>query len=353
MGFWNVAGVRNKEEGFWKEVKEWEVVVMVETWVDGKSWDRVRRKLPKGYRWEKQLAKRRSKKGRPMGGIIIGVKEEEGIASVIEVEEKEEGVMAVEIWVGEERWRIVGVYVKEDMERKLEVMKEWLEEQEEGRWTMIGGDFNARTGGLGGWAEDREEEEVGRKSKDGKVNGEGRRLVGGLERVGWGILNGAVEGDEEGEFTYTGGRGESVIDYVIGEEKVKNRVVRMEIGDSVESDHHPIIVSLMRKGEGRRKRGRGGEERRGGRWTARGGERIREGVEWDMREDRGIDEELEAKIGRIGEELKEGEKEDGKRKKLGWWDEECEEKRKELRRTLGKWRRRGGGGEGYRRESGI
>jgi len=194
---------------------------------------------------------------------------------------------------------------------------------------------------------------VGRKSKDGKVNGEGRRLVGGLERVGWGILNGAVEGDEEGEFTYTGGRGESVIDYVIGEEKVKNRVVRMEIGDSVESDHHPIIVSLMRKGEGRRKRGRGGEERRGGRWTARGGERIREGVEWDMREDRGIDEELEAKIGRIGEELKEGEKEDGKRKKLGWWDEECEEKRKELRRTLGKWRRRGGGGEGYRRESGI
>jgi len=147
VGFWNVAGVRNKEEGFWKEVKEWEVVVMVETWVDGKSWDRVRRKLPKGYRWEKQLAKRRSKKGRPMGGIIIGVKEEEGIASVIEVEEKEEGVMAVEIWVGEERWRIVGVYVKEDMERKLEVMKEWLEEQEEGRWTMIGGDFNARTGG--------------------------------------------------------------------------------------------------------------------------------------------------------------------------------------------------------------
>ncbi|KMQ90634.1 neurofilament medium polypeptide-like protein [Lasius niger] len=163
-----------------------------------------------------------------MRGIIIGVKEEEGIASVIEIKEKEEGVMAVKIWVGEERWRIVRVYVKGDMERKLEVMKEWLEEQEEGRWTMIGADFNARTGGLGGGQ----------------------------------------------------------------------------------------MAERKRKWEENRKTGRG------------------------------IDEELEAKIGRIGEELKEGEREYEERKKLGWWDKECEEKRKELRRTLGKWRRRGGGGEG-------
>lgn len=47
---------------------------------------------------------------------------------ITKVEEKEEAVMAVEIWVSKEKWRIVGVYVKRDMEKKLEVMKEWLEQ---------------------------------------------------------------------------------------------------------------------------------------------------------------------------------------------------------------------------------
>lgn len=71
------------------------------------------------------MAKRKSKKGKPMGRLIIGVKEKRGGVIVItEVEEKEEAVMAVEIWMSEEKWRIVGVYAKRDMEKKLEVMKE-------------------------------------------------------------------------------------------------------------------------------------------------------------------------------------------------------------------------------------
>lgn len=40
-----------------------------------------------------------------------------------------------------------------------------------------------------------------------------------------GILNGSTE-DEEGEFTYTGGREKLVIDYVVGKIKVRERVVR-------------------------------------------------------------------------------------------------------------------------------
>jgi len=90
-GFWNVAGVRNKGVKFWEEIKKWEVIVMVETWVDERGWDAVKSSLPKGYRWEKQLAKRRNKKGRPMGGIIIGVKEESGVAVISVVEGNEGG----------------------------------------------------------------------------------------------------------------------------------------------------------------------------------------------------------------------------------------------------------------------
>ena len=32
-------------------------------------------------------------------------------------------------------------------------------------------------------------------------------------------MNGAKEGDEKGEVTFTGGRGETVIDYVIGDKR--------------------------------------------------------------------------------------------------------------------------------------
>lgn len=43
------------------------------------------------------MAKRKSKKGKPMGGLIIGVKEKRGKVTVItEVEEKEEAVMTDE-----------------------------------------------------------------------------------------------------------------------------------------------------------------------------------------------------------------------------------------------------------------
>lgn len=54
----------------------------------------------------------------------------------------------------------------------------------------------------------------------------------------WGegsILNGGMKGNEERSWIYTGGRGESVIDYVLMEEGSKEKVVSLEIKDYVES----------------------------------------------------------------------------------------------------------------------
>jgi len=42
--------------------------------------------------------------------------------------------------------KIVGISVNGDMEKKLEELKEWMEEWEEGVKTIIVRDFNARTG---------------------------------------------------------------------------------------------------------------------------------------------------------------------------------------------------------------
>lgn len=52
--------------------------------------------------------------------------------------------------------------------------------------TIIGRNFNARTGEEGGWMREEEQKvaEKGRRSKDEKINGEGRRLVECIERRG-------------------------------------------------------------------------------------------------------------------------------------------------------------------------
>ena len=160
--------------------------------------------------------------------------------------------------------------------------------------------------------EEEEGDRVGsRKSKDKVVNGEGKRLCRFVEERGWIILNGNVEGDEEGEWTYTGGRGSSVIDYVLGNEDTREKVESMGIGKMVDSDHHPVVVWLM---GGRRETsvsGRNGGERacERGNWSEKGRRKfVREfglraegekGVQeewWELRE------RMQGAIGKIGKE---------------------------------------------------
>lgn len=90
--------------------------------------------MPKGYRdyiWEVQEAEKRNKKGRAMGGMIMerkegikGEKEEKG--------KKEDEVITGKICLGGDWWRIVGVYLNKDLDSKLERLREWVEEGEEG-----------------------------------------------------------------------------------------------------------------------------------------------------------------------------------------------------------------------------
>lgn len=48
-------------------------------------------------------------------------------------------------------------------------------------------------------------------------------------------MNGNIKGDKEGELTYTGERGESVIDYVIGDERIREEVRRVVVEEKVDS----------------------------------------------------------------------------------------------------------------------
>lgn len=84
-------------------------------------------------------------------------------------------------------------------------------------------------------------------------------------------MNGGTVGDEEGEYTFTGGRGNSVMDYVIGKEGIRKNVRRVYIGEKIDSDHHPVEIWI--KGEGRkRKENKGKKKVKGWRevWTEEG-----------------------------------------------------------------------------------
>lgn len=103
--------------------------------------------MSKGYKYkEVQLAKRKSRKGRAMGGMVMGVRRE---IEVDKREEEEESLMSRMIRLQREEWRIVGVYVTGDLEKKWEKLRAWTEKGNEGIRT-IAEDFNVRTGRMGG-----------------------------------------------------------------------------------------------------------------------------------------------------------------------------------------------------------
>lgn len=45
--FWNVAELSNKDRDLWEGLKEWNVIVLSETWIEDKGWNRWRERLPK------------------------------------------------------------------------------------------------------------------------------------------------------------------------------------------------------------------------------------------------------------------------------------------------------------------
>jgi len=52
--FWNIAELWNKDKDFWKGLENWDVIILSETWLEEKRWDKIKNLLPRGYVWNKQ-----------------------------------------------------------------------------------------------------------------------------------------------------------------------------------------------------------------------------------------------------------------------------------------------------------
>lgn len=96
-----------------------------------------------------------------------------------------------------------------------------------------------------------------------RINGEGKKLIKFVEENGWGILNGCTRGDEEEEYSFTGGKGNTVIDNAIGDLEVRERIKNLRIGDRVDSDHHPVEIWIEDRGDRKIRKRKGKRKWRG------------------------------------------------------------------------------------------
>jgi hypothetical protein len=250
----------------------------------------------------------------------------------------------------QKKWRIVTIYSRSMKETKR-IIEERVKEQEEGT-LVIGGDFNARIGGKGRRMEEEKATIERRPTKDGIENAEGRELVSLVEERGWDVLNGNCIGDEKGEYTYIGSRGETVIDYVMVNEEAWDEIEEFKVGERVESDHMPLEV-----------RTKGREKERGSMkdvkrkivkniWTEEGKEKYRT----RLREAKYEEEEINEKVRELSENVKNAteKKEVEIREKMGlwkneWWDKECREGKQAARKKLRNWKKEKAPKEEYKR----
>lgn len=73
---------------------------------------------------------------------------------------------------------------------------------------------------------------------------EEKRMLSLIGDDGWLICNGNIRGDEEGEFTFVGKR-QTVIDYVIADDKVRSKMRSIKVDREVRSEYFPLIVEMV------------------------------------------------------------------------------------------------------------
>lgn len=88
------------------------------------------------------------------------------------------------------------------------------------------------------------EETSKRASRDLKTNNRAEIVLEMLNNKDWMVMNGRPPGDERDEFTFTGARGSSVIDYVIYNRKVWDATQKFEVEERVDSDHILLVFKI-------------------------------------------------------------------------------------------------------------
>ena len=136
-----------------------------------------------------------------------------------------EECIKVSMKIDGKKWMIGVVYMRENKRQIYEDLKKETEKKP-GRRIMIGGEFNCRIGKYGERKTNTEGEEE-RETKDNVCNEEGKKMVRWMDKTGMHALNGNVKRNAHGEYTYVGVQGNTVIDYIVVNEEVREEVEDM------------------------------------------------------------------------------------------------------------------------------
>jgi len=200
------------------------MVNMCETWIDEKKDGRVCWRDCRTHmnEWVCSYAIRKGGRGKAKEGVLISKKvERDKRGRKLNIRKKNEKMVWCNMEIGKESLDMIMVYGGQGRGKLGDGIEEFIGREDLGS-IMIGGDFNIRmrelrNGGV-------EEEIVERCSKDKVIGNGGTQLAEWIMEKGWMILNGRTEGDWEGKYTYVEVRGSSVIDYVIVNEAIGDKI---------------------------------------------------------------------------------------------------------------------------------
>lgn len=232
----------SKAKEIYNYLNNFELIILVETFVL-----KLEKQLPAGHNWRWKAARRNKNLGRAIAGVVVGVRNTHKIFD--QWIDTENFLIGCITEVGNLTTQTIGVYNRSGVDTIKKSISNRLDDTI-GQKTIIVGDWNARTGQLGGSLNIGElERQKGadshtRNSMDSVVDKEGRAMIDLLEDHGFEILNGRSEGDWEGHITHTDYRSKSVIDYAACNYEMSPYISTMKIGNKTQSDHFPIEIAL-------------------------------------------------------------------------------------------------------------
>lgn len=74
-GFLECSGQGGKYKGFWLGLEDWDVIILVETWMEDRGWGKIRERLPRGFEWGGADGEKRGEERKGDEGNVNGNKE--------------------------------------------------------------------------------------------------------------------------------------------------------------------------------------------------------------------------------------------------------------------------------------
>ena len=261
IGSWNIHGLSDKleDDDFVNRISELDICFLLETWSQENF------SLADSYVFSKHASKKIGKQGRKSGGISVIINKKFRKATKI-YKETEYG-----IWIKLDKnvinsvtdLFICGVYIPPidssySLKTPFDAIENDISELPPDCYTLLVGDFNARTGNLSDIIDNAPMPGVDiiplhlnainlsdRFNLDSTTKTYGRKLITCCKHSDMAIVNGRMLGDIPGNLTSYQSSGNSVIDYAIASHNMLDRINYFQVSPlSLYSDHCLIKTSI-------------------------------------------------------------------------------------------------------------